>query len=92
MAGLGFVSIRAIGPYSHIWVLAFLLFVLEVSITLSREKDEDSFFNLVLVVFAYFTYCQLWVVVVVRAFIDDVILRRKKTWAKTERFAEGREQ
>ncbi len=92
LAVFGFVLIRAIGPYSHIWVLAFLLFVLEVSITLSREKDEDSFFNLVLVVFAYFTYCQLWIFVVMRAFIDDVILRRKKTWAKTERFAEGSEQ
>ncbi|HVN95069.1 MAG TPA: glycosyltransferase [Syntrophorhabdaceae bacterium] len=88
MAVFGLVSIHAIGPYSRIWVLAFLLFVLEVSITLSREKDEDSLYNLVLVVFAYFTYCQLWVLVVARAFVDDVILRRKKIWAKTERFAE----
>jgi hypothetical protein len=69
-------------------VLAFLLFVLEVGITLSYEEGEDSFFNLVLVVFAYFTYCQLWVVVVIRALIDDVVLRRKRIWAKTERFSE----
>jgi cellulose synthase/poly-beta-1,6-N-acetylglucosamine synthase-like glycosyltransferase len=88
LAGSGLVSLHAIGPYSPIWVLAFLLFVLEVGITLSYEEGEDSFFNLVLVVFAYFTYCQLWVVVVIRALIDDVVLRRKRIWAKTERFSE----
>ena len=82
------VALHVIGPYSPIWVLAFLLFVLEVGITLSREEGEDSFFNLVLVVFVYFTYCQLWVVVVIRALIDDVVLRRKRVWAKTERFSE----
>ena len=88
LAGSGMVALHVIGPYSPIWVLAFLLFVLEVGITLSREEGEDSFFNLVLVVFAYFTYCQLWVVVVIRALIDDVVLRRKRVWAKTERFSE----
>ena len=88
LAGFGLVSLHAIGPYSHIWILAFLLFVLEVGIALSREEGEDSFFNLFLVVVTYFTYCQLWIAVVVRALIDDVVLKRKKTWAKTERFAE----
>ena len=92
LAGFGLVSIHAIGPYSQIWLLAFLLFVLEVSIALSREEGEDSFFNLVLVVFIYFTYCQLWLAVVGRALVDDVVLRRKKVWAKTERFAEGQSQ
>jgi len=88
LAGFGVVAIQTIGPYSQIWLLAFLLFVLEVSITLSREEGEDSFFNLVLVLFIYFTYCQLWLAVVGRALIDDVVLHRKKIWAKTERFAE----
>ena len=80
--------IRALGPYAELWLLAFMLFVLEIAIALSREKDEDSLTNLLLVVAAYFTYCQLWIPVVVVAFVDDVILRRKRVWAKTERFAE----
>jgi cellulose synthase/poly-beta-1,6-N-acetylglucosamine synthase-like glycosyltransferase len=90
LAGLGLVSVRALGPYSEVWLLAFALFVLEVTIALSRERDEDSFTNLLLVVVAYFTYCQLWIAVVVRAFFDDVVLRRKRVWAKTERFADVR--
>jgi cellulose synthase/poly-beta-1,6-N-acetylglucosamine synthase-like glycosyltransferase len=90
LACLGLISIHAIGPFSSIWILAFLLFVLEVGIALSREPGEDSFGNLMLVVAAYFTYCQLWILVVIRAIFEDVVLHRKRTWAKTERFAEVR--
>ncbi len=89
LAGLRIVSIRALGPYSEIWLLAFALFVLEAAIALSRERGEDSFGNLCLVLVAYFTYCQLWIPVVLRAFLDDVVFRRKRVWAKTERFAEA---
>ena len=88
LALFGVVSLHALGPYSELWLLAFVLFVLEVTIALSRERGEDSLSNMALVILAYFTYCQLWIPVVIRAFIDDVILRKKKTWAKTERFAE----
>jgi cellulose synthase/poly-beta-1,6-N-acetylglucosamine synthase-like glycosyltransferase len=90
LAGLGWVSLHALGPYSKVWVLAFLLFMLEVGIALSREEGEDSFGNLLLVAIGYFTYCQLWLLVVFCAFIDDVVLRRRRVWAKTERFAEAR--
>jgi cellulose synthase/poly-beta-1,6-N-acetylglucosamine synthase-like glycosyltransferase len=91
LAGLGWVSLHAIGPYSKVWVLAFLLFMLEVGIALSREEGEDSFGNLFLVSIGYFTYCQLWLLVVFCALVDDVVLRRKRVWAKTERFAEVRQ-
>ena len=88
LALCGVVSLRAIGPYSEIWLLAFSLFVLEVTIALSREKGEDSLPNLLLVVVAYFTYCQCWIPVVIRAFTHDVVLRRGRKWDKTERFVE----
>lgn len=88
LALFGVVSLHALGPYSELWLLAFVLFVLEVTIALSRERGEDSVSNVALVIVAYFTYCQLWIPVVIRAFIDDVVLRKKKVWAKTERFAE----
>jgi len=40
------------------------------------------------VIAGYFTYCQLWIPVVACAFADDV-LRRRRVWIKTERFAEA---
>ena len=86
---LGLISIHAIGPYSKMWLLAFLLFVLEVGIALSREEEEDTLPNMALVIFAYFTYCQLWIVVVLRALVDDVVLSKRRVWEKTERFVEA---
>src|SRR5258708_2637225 len=88
LGGRGLVSIHALGPYSEIWLLAFALFLLEVTIALSRERGEDSLVNLLLVAAGYFTYCQLWIPVVACAFADDV-LRRRRAWVKTERFAEA---
>jgi len=38
-------------------------------------------------VFAYFTYCQLWIPVVLKGLYDDYVLRKARVWVKTERFA-----
>jgi cellulose synthase/poly-beta-1,6-N-acetylglucosamine synthase-like glycosyltransferase len=81
----GLVSIPVPGPYGEVWFLAFGLFLMELVIALSREK-EDTPTNLFLMAISYFTYCQLWIFVVLKAAFDDFVLRRKHTWAKTQRF------
>src|SRR6185295_18437421 len=73
-------------PYKQIWLITIILFAMEILLTLSREKEEDTPSNLVLILLMYFTYCQLWIIVVVKDFYDDFILKRKMKWAKTERF------
>jgi len=85
LAVTGLVAIPVPGPYGEVWFLAFGLFLLELVIALSREK-EDTPGNLLLMALSYFTYCQLWIVVVLKAAFDDFVLRRKHTWAKTQRF------
>jgi hypothetical protein len=35
---------------------------------------------------SYFTYCQMWIVVVLKAAYDDFVLKRAHVWVKTERF------
>ena len=74
------------GPYKQVWLVAVILFVMEILLALSREKEEDTPLNLLLTLFMYFTYCQLWIIVVVRGFYDDFVLKREMKWAKTERF------
>jgi hypothetical protein len=69
-----------------VWIVAVLLFEMEILLALSREKGEDTPLNIVLTFFMYFTYCQLWVFVVLKGFYDDFIIRREMKWAKTERF------
>jgi cellulose synthase/poly-beta-1,6-N-acetylglucosamine synthase-like glycosyltransferase len=85
----GLVNIRVPGPYSLVWILAYATFVLQLVITLSCEKGEDSAVNILLVFVMYFTYCQLWIPVVAAAFYDDFIIHRAIKWAKTERYQVG---
>ncbi len=81
----GLVSIPVPGPYSEVWLLAYLLFILEIVIALTREK-EDSPLNILLIALSYFTYCQLWILVVLKGAYDDFILKREHVWVKTQRF------
>jgi len=82
----GLVRIDLPGPYNEVWLLAFALFVAEVSLALSREEGEDSLENILLTALSYFTYCQLWIPVVCKGFFDDFVARKERVWAKTERF------
>jgi cellulose synthase/poly-beta-1,6-N-acetylglucosamine synthase-like glycosyltransferase len=82
---MNLVSIPVPGPYNEVWIFAYFLFILELVIALSREK-EDSPLNIFLIALAYFTYCQLWIFVVLKAAFDDFVLKREHVWVKTERF------
>jgi cellulose synthase/poly-beta-1,6-N-acetylglucosamine synthase-like glycosyltransferase len=86
----GLVSVPVPGPYAEVWLFAYLLFIMEVMIAVSHER-EDSLVNGLLTALAYFTYCQLWIVVVLKAAYDDFVLRRAHVWAKTERFVVKKE-
>ena len=86
LAGLlRLVAIPLPGPYTAVWALAFLLFIMEILLALSYDR-EDSPAKIGLIVLAYFTYCQLWIVVVARALWLDLVKREKRTWVKTVRF------
>lgn len=81
------VSVTLLGPFWQVWLLAMALFVAEVTLALSRTEGEDSLPNILLAAMSFFTYCQLWLLVVAKAARDDYLLRKPRTWAKTERFA-----
>jgi len=85
---LSVVSLIAIplpGPYTAVWILAFVLFILEILLALSYDR-EDNLKQIVLVVMMYFTYCQLWIYIVGKALYLDFIRKEKRTWVKTIRF------
>ena len=85
LSSLGLVHLRIAGPFTELWILAVALFILEVLIALSFER-EDSWGMLGVALLAYLTYTKLWVFVVLCGFYQEVILRRKRIWDKTERF------
>jgi len=80
--GVGIVS-------TILWILALFLYVTEVMIALSVEKTELNLKNFLIVLFMYFTYSQLWIILVVYAFCLEAkraLFRQEVTWYKTERF------
>lgn len=80
------VFIPVLGPYRQVWIAAIILFVMEIVLALSREKGEDTPLNILLTFCMYFTYCQLWLVVVSKGFYEDFVLKKEIKWAKTERY------
>ncbi len=84
---LGWILIPVPGPYREVWLVAFLLYTLELILALSLEEGEDSSANILLSVLMYFTYSQLWIPVVIKGFYDDFIAKKETRWIKTERFA-----
>jgi len=85
---LGLIAVLSPGPYLAVWGCAFLLFVAEIMITVSFE-EEGSFENLGIIILMYFTYCQSWMVLVFRAFHQEIVQKGKIGWEKTPRFETG---
>lgn len=68
-----------------IWILSYLLFIIEVSISLTIEKGEATIENIFIVAIMYFTYSQLWLFVAIKGMIEylkDIIFKREVKWYK----------
>jgi cellulose synthase/poly-beta-1,6-N-acetylglucosamine synthase-like glycosyltransferase len=79
------VSMSLPGPYTFVWITAFFLFLCETMLAISYD-GEDKLRHLPVLVLMYFTYCQLWIYVVVKALWSDYVRREKHIWDKTVRF------
>ena len=87
--GLGHVTLG--GFSSLLWEMAIFLFVLNVAITLSVERNEFNFNNVLLTFVMLFTYAKMWVLVVANGIIQgirDALYQKEVVWDKTERFEE----
>ena len=67
LTGLGNIVLE--GPFNILWFLAAVLFVIEMGISLTAEPGEDRIANLAIALVMYFTYSQLWLLVVFNALI-----------------------
>lgn len=73
------------GPYTLVWVMAFFLFMCEIYLAISYD-DEDRFLNIGMILLMYFTYCQFWIYIVLRAIYLEYVKKEGKIWDKTVRF------
>lgn len=77
------------GNFLILWILSYLLFILEISLSLTLEKGESSTKNIILIIVMYFTYCQMWMLVSIKGmyqYFFDKLFKRETKWYKTERF------
>ena len=79
------IAISLPGPYTFVWVTSLILFIFEIFLSISYD-DEDNLKNLAIIVFMYFSYCQLWIYVVIKSVYQDFIKKEKNVWDKTVRF------
>jgi cellulose synthase/poly-beta-1,6-N-acetylglucosamine synthase-like glycosyltransferase len=82
---LSIINIPLPGPYSVVWLMAFVLFLFEIMLAISFDR-EDNPKNFGLILIMYFTYCQLWIFIMLRAFYLDKIKKEGHIWDKTVRF------
>jgi cellulose synthase/poly-beta-1,6-N-acetylglucosamine synthase-like glycosyltransferase len=85
VSAFNLVSIVLPGPYTFVWIMAFFLFLAEILLAISYDR-EDNARNLGLIVIMYFSYCQFWVYIVLKALYVEYIKKEGKVWDKTERF------
>lgn len=73
-----------------LWIIAFLLFLTEVMITLSIERNQLTWRNILYVVSMYFSYSQMWIMLVVYSIFLEfkrILKKEDHKWYKTERFS-----
>lgn len=86
---LGWIHLSLLGPFTLIWLLAYVLFVIEITVTLEIESTELTWRNFFVVLLMYFTYSQAWLYLVVRGIIIQLrsqVRHEAIVWHKTERF------
>lgn len=88
---LGFIHVMLGGFSTLLWGMAIVVFVVNVMLTLSTEKNEFTIESLLLVVLMLFTYSKMWVLVAGKAIwltFTDKIFDKEVTWDKTVRYEE----
>ena len=88
MGILGYLHVALGGFSSLLWILATVLFTINSSVALVQEKNEFSASSVFLCVIMLFSYCKLWMFVVLKAMylsVKSTVTKRQVKWYKTER-------
>ena len=89
LSWLHVIQLTLSGPLLLIWLLAYALFIVEIIVTLEIEGTELNVLNIIITMFMYFTYSQLWLILVLRGAVAQIrnnFAGEEIVWHKTERF------
>nr|SFZ88499.1 Dolichol-phosphate mannosyltransferase in lipid-linked oligosaccharide synthesis cluster [Loigolactobacillus rennini] len=85
----GYVHSDLKGFSNWLWLLAIILFIVSTYITITTEKGEMSFSNLLIIILMYITYSQMWLAVAVYGmvgYIREQVFHQQARWYKTKRY------
>ncbi|KRM11695.1 glycosyltransferase family 2 protein [Paucilactobacillus suebicus] len=87
VAGLAHSTLQ--GFSNSLWLFAILMFVISTFATITTEKGEMKFSNLLLIVFMYLVYSQMWLIVAAYGmvgYIREQVFHQQAKWYKTKRY------
>ncbi|RRK11777.1 glycosyltransferase family 2 protein [Lactiplantibacillus garii] len=78
-----------VGFSNTLWVMAILAFVISTFVTITTEKGEMTFANLMIIIFMYLVYSQMWLAVATHGmvgYIREQVFHQQAKWYKTKRY------
>ncbi|MGV2940364.1 glycosyltransferase [Mesobacillus sp. LC4] len=86
------IQLSAGAASTALFVLAFLLYLSEVSLALSIEKGQLTVKNFLVIILMYFTYSQIWLLLVICSlFLESkrMLFKQEVKWYKTQRYKQS---
>jgi cellulose synthase/poly-beta-1,6-N-acetylglucosamine synthase-like glycosyltransferase len=77
------------GFSNSLWLLAIVLFVASTYITITTEKGEMNFSNVLIIILMYITYSQMWLAVAAYGmvgYVREQVFHKQAKWYKTKRY------
>lgn len=87
VAGIAHSSLQ--GFSNTLWFFAIVMFVISTFATITTEKGELTFSNLLLIIFMYLVYSQMWLFVAtigMVGYIREQVFHKQAKWYKTKRY------
>ncbi len=72
-----------------VWLFAVVLFVISTFVTITTEKGEMTFLNLIIIIFMYVVYSQMWLAVALYGmvgYVREQVFHKEAKWYKTKRY------
>jgi hypothetical protein len=85
----GLVHVDIAGFSNLLWLFAVILFVVSTFITITTEKGEMTFTNLMIIILMYVVYSQMWLLVAfygLIVYVLEKLFHKKTSWYKTTRY------
>lgn len=85
----GIAHSNLVGFSNALWVMAVITFVISTFVTITTEKGEMTLANLIIIIFMYVVYSQMWLAVAAHGmvgYVREQVFHQQAKWYKTKRY------